>query len=41
MSYGYTYVTHVAMDASQAQYFCRKMQTPLKSKSNKVSNRMP
>ena len=37
-SYGYVYVAQVAMGASQAQYFCRRLQTPLKSKSNEVSN---
>jgi hypothetical protein len=37
-SYGYVYVAQVAMGASQAQYFCRKLRTPLKSKSNEVSN---
>ena len=26
------------MGASQAQYFCRRLRTPLKSKSNEVSN---
>ena len=37
-SYGYVYVAQVAMGASQAQYFCRRPRTPLKSKSNEVSN---
>ena len=37
-SYGYVYVAQVAMGASQAQYFCRRLRTPLKSKSNEVSN---
>ena len=37
-SYGYVYVAQVAMGASQAQYFCRRPRTQLKSKSNEVSN---
>jgi len=36
-SYGYVYVAQVAMGASQAQYFCRRLRTLL-NKSNEVSN---
>lgn len=32
------FVGRFAMGASQAQYLCRRLRTPLKSKSNKVSN---
>ena len=35
-SYGYVYVAQVAMGASQAQYFCQRLRTPL-NKSNEVS----
>ncbi len=34
----YGYVAQGAMGASQAQYFSRRPRTPLKSKSNEVSN---
>ena len=35
-SYGYVYVAQVAMGASQDQYFCQRLRTPL-NKSNEVS----